>query len=214
MFYWFEPVLYLDPVSKFQFPETTERPGYFVGFADNVGDALTFKILKNDLVTVLHRSVVRSAADASHLNIRVSFKSDVQESLKLLDTKPSSTFVWKDSHHKHKSRRTNNDVSNRTTSKTDYTYQHIGSRTWSKMHNINVNNLNDQNLFFPLHDAILFQGHGKSQAQDLQLGVLECKVYHNVVLNTNLRLTLIVCCNYMCLIRFKKTMICLGNVIR
>jgi hypothetical protein len=31
--------------------ETTERPGYFVGFADNVGDALTFKILKNELVT-------------------------------------------------------------------------------------------------------------------------------------------------------------------
>jgi hypothetical protein len=59
MFYWFESVLYLDPVSKF--PETTERPGYFVGFVDNVGDALTFKILKNDLVTVLHRSVVRSA---------------------------------------------------------------------------------------------------------------------------------------------------------
>jgi hypothetical protein len=100
MFYWFEPVLYLDPVSKFQFPETTERPGYFVGFADNVGDVLTFKILKNDLVTVLHRSVVRSAADAIHRNRRVSFKSDVQESLKLLDNKPSSTFVWKDSHHK------------------------------------------------------------------------------------------------------------------
>jgi hypothetical protein len=35
MFYWFEPVLYLDPVSKFEFLETTERPGYFVGFADN-----------------------------------------------------------------------------------------------------------------------------------------------------------------------------------
>jgi hypothetical protein len=61
-----EPVLYLDPVSKFQWSETTERPGYFVGFSDNVGHALTFKILKNDLVTVLHRSVVRSAADASH----------------------------------------------------------------------------------------------------------------------------------------------------
>jgi hypothetical protein len=99
MFYWIEPVLYLDPVSKFRFPETTERPGYIVGFADNVGDALTFKILKNDLVTVLHRSVVRSATDASHRNRRVSFKSDVQESLKLLDTKPSLTFVWKDSHH-------------------------------------------------------------------------------------------------------------------
>jgi hypothetical protein len=64
MFYRFKPVLYLDSVSKF--PETTERPGYFVGFADNVGDALKFKILKNDLVTVLHRSVFRSAADACH----------------------------------------------------------------------------------------------------------------------------------------------------
>jgi hypothetical protein len=81
MFYWFEPVLYLDPVSKFRFPETTERPGYFVGFADDVGDLLTFKILKDYLVTVLHRTVVRSVAHARHWNRRVSFKSDVQESL-------------------------------------------------------------------------------------------------------------------------------------
>jgi outer membrane protease len=197
----------LDPVSKYQFPETKERSGYFVGFVDNVGDALTFKILKNDLVTVLYRSVVRSAADANHYNRRVSFKSDVQESLKLLDTKPSLSFVWKDchhkfesrnanhwnkrvsfksdvqeplklldtkpslsfvwkdSHHKHESRKTNNDLSNRTTSKADYTDQHIGSRTRSKMYS--VNNLSVQNLFFPLHDAILFQGYGKSQEQDL-----------------------------------------------
>jgi hypothetical protein len=84
----------------------------------------------------------------------------------------------------HKSRKTKNDVSNRTRSKGDYTDQHIGSRTRSKMHNINVNNLSVQNLFFLLHDAILFQGHGKSQAQDLQLEVVECKVYHNVLLNT------------------------------
>jgi hypothetical protein len=86
MFYWFEPSLYLDQVSKSRFPETTESPGCFVEFADNVGDTLTFKIFKNDLVTVLHRSVVRSAADANHLNRKVSFKSDVQESLKFLDT--------------------------------------------------------------------------------------------------------------------------------
>jgi hypothetical protein len=113
IFYWFKPVLYLDTVSKF--PETTERPGEFVGFEDNVGNALTFKILKNDLVTVLHRSVVRSAADASHLNKRVSFKSDLQESLKSLDTKPSLIFFWKDSHHKHRSRKTDNDVSKQIT---------------------------------------------------------------------------------------------------
>jgi hypothetical protein len=171
MFYWFESVLYLDTVSKFQFSDNTERPGYFVGFADDVGDALTFKILKNDLVTVLHRSVVRSAADASHRNRRVSFKSDVQESLKWLDTKTNLIFVWRDSHHMHKSRNTNNDVSNRTRSKADYTDQHNGSRSV-------------QNIFFPLHDEILFQIYEKSQAQDLQLGVSECKVYHNVLLNT------------------------------
>jgi hypothetical protein len=52
------------------------------------------------------------------------------------------------------------------------------------MHSVNVKNLSVQNLFFPLHDAILFQEHGKSQAQDLQLGVLESKVYHNFLLNT------------------------------
>jgi hypothetical protein len=33
MFYWCEPVLYLDPVSKF--PETPEKPGYFVGSVDD-----------------------------------------------------------------------------------------------------------------------------------------------------------------------------------
>jgi hypothetical protein len=182
MFYWIEPVLYLDPVSQFRFPESTKKPGYFVGFTDNVGDELTFKILKDDLVTVLHRSVVRYAADASHRKRRVSFKSDVQESLKLLDTKPSLSFVWKDSHHKHESRQTDNDLSSRTRSKADYTDQHIDSRTRSKIHNIN--NLSVQNLFFPLHDAVLFQGHGKSQAQELRLGVVECKVCHSVLMNT------------------------------
>ena len=69
MFYWFEPVLYIDPVSEF--PATTKKPGYFVGFADNVGDALTFKILKSDLTTVLYRSVVQSVADVNNRNKRV-----------------------------------------------------------------------------------------------------------------------------------------------
>jgi hypothetical protein len=60
-------------------------------------------------------------------------------------------------------------VSNRTGSKADYTDQYIVSRTRSKMHSINVYNLRVQNLFFPLNDAALFEGHGKFQAQDLQL---------------------------------------------
>jgi hypothetical protein len=127
---------------------------------------------------------VRSTADVSHRNRKVSFMLEVQESLKLLDTKPSLIFAWKDSHHKHRSRKTNDDVSNRIRSKVDYTDQNIGSRTQSKMHNINVNNLSIQNVLFTLHDAILFQGHGKYQAQDLQVGVVECKIYHSVLLNT------------------------------
>jgi hypothetical protein len=54
----------------------------------------------------------------------------------------------------------------------------------TKMHNVNIHYLSVQNLFFPLNDAILFQGIEKSQAQDLQLGLLECKLYHNVLLHT------------------------------
>jgi hypothetical protein len=75
-------------------------------------------------------------------------------------------------------------VSNRTRTKADYTDQNIGSRTRSKIQHVNVNKLCVKNVFFPLHDAILFQGHGKSQSQDLQLGVVECKVDHYVLLNT------------------------------
>jgi hypothetical protein len=75
-------------------------------------------------------------------------------------------------------------VSNRTRFKADYTDQHIGSRTRSKMHSINVNNLSVPNFFFPLHDAILFQGHGKSQAQDFTIRCSGVQSYHNVLMNT------------------------------
>jgi hypothetical protein len=87
-------------------------------------------------------------------------------------------------HHHCKCRKTNNNASKRTRSKGDYTDQHLGSRTRSKMHSIDVYNVSVQNLFFPVHDAILFQGHGKVQAKDLQLGVLKCKVYHHALTNT------------------------------
>jgi hypothetical protein len=100
------------------------------------------------LVTGLHTSEGRSAADANNRNKRVSFKSDVQESLKLLDTNPSRNFVWKDSHHKFKSRKTDNDVSNKTNSKADYTDQHIVSRARSKMHNVHVINSSVQTSSF------------------------------------------------------------------
>jgi hypothetical protein len=110
-FYWFEIFLHLDPVSKF--PETTNFPGNFVGFADNVGNELIFKILKNLLTTVLHISVVWSAADANHQNKRVAFKPDVQDRINRLDLKPSP--IIRNNHHKQKIRGINDDdVSNRT----------------------------------------------------------------------------------------------------
>jgi hypothetical protein len=126
MFCWFEPVLYLYPISKLQLSETIERSGYLVVFTNNVGDTLKFKILKNDLVAVLCRSVVRSSADANHRNKRVLFKSEVQASFKLLHN--NTSFVLNDSHHKYESRKNNNHVSNRTRYKADYTDQHVGSK--------------------------------------------------------------------------------------
>jgi len=182
MFYWFEPVLYLDPVAKF--PETTERPGYFVGFADNVGDVLTFKILKNDLSTVLHRSVVRSAADPGHLNKRVTFKSDVQETLDKLDTRPSVLFP-RNIESKQRSRKPNDDISTRTRSKAGpYIDQNVGNRTRSKVHG--VHNSDIQGDFFPLYDAVSFQN--KSNISNnievvLQLGVTECNAYQTTLMN-------------------------------
>jgi hypothetical protein len=62
--------LCLESVSKF--PITTEKSGYFVEFANSIGDILPFKILKNDLTTVMHRSGVRSAGDPNHRNKQIT----------------------------------------------------------------------------------------------------------------------------------------------
>jgi hypothetical protein len=110
LFCWFELVLYLNPVAKF--PEPIESPGHFVGFADNVAHGLAFRILKNDLSNVLHRHVVRSATDAAHRNKRVTFKSNIRETLDRLDSRPSAVIA-KESHCKQRSRKTNDGISNR-----------------------------------------------------------------------------------------------------
>ena len=71
----------MDPGVKF--PESQEQPGFFIGFGENVGDALTFKVLKTDLKTVIHRSVVRPAAEIKKRNRRVSFTPEVNQALDL-----------------------------------------------------------------------------------------------------------------------------------
>jgi hypothetical protein len=70
----YEPVLYLD--SDETFPSSKEKPGWWVGVANNVGDAMTFKILTEDTHKVVHRSVIRPAKDDRFKNKRVRFEPD------------------------------------------------------------------------------------------------------------------------------------------
>jgi hypothetical protein len=67
----YEPVLYLD--SDETFPSSKEKPGWWVGVANNVGDAMTFKILTEDSHKMIHRSVLRPAKDDRFKNKRVRF---------------------------------------------------------------------------------------------------------------------------------------------
>lgn len=69
-FHWYEPVLFYDKNQSF--PHSRELPGHFVGIAEHCGDALTFQILTTDTRAVILRSVVRSAIDLQHPNLRNS----------------------------------------------------------------------------------------------------------------------------------------------
>jgi hypothetical protein len=106
--------------------------------------------MKNDLITVLHKSVFRSAADANHLNKRVSFKPDAQERINKLDI--GSRIISRNRHPKNKDRDINNDVSTRSRSKITYPNQNAGISTRSKLQVACI--LIDQGLLFPLHDII------------------------------------------------------------
>ena len=66
----YEEVLYLDHDTKY--PESKEKPGYFVGIAENCGDALTYLILTKDTNQVICQSVVRPADNETHPNLRAS----------------------------------------------------------------------------------------------------------------------------------------------
>ena len=76
IFVWYEPVLY--NVHEILFPKSKEKYGYFIGIADNVGDALTFLIMKNDTGNVISRSVVRSKCEDSP-NIHVECDPNVDD---------------------------------------------------------------------------------------------------------------------------------------
>jgi hypothetical protein len=69
-FYWWEPVYF--KVDDAVFPSTSrEERGHFLGISTNVGHAMTYKILCDKSLTVLHRSNRRSANNPSGPNLRL-----------------------------------------------------------------------------------------------------------------------------------------------
>ena len=94
-FTFYEPVYYssdetLNPSGKPSWPSSTkEHLGYFVGVADTVGDALTFKVLTHDSKRVIERSAIRTALDPSTANQRARLFSNLGEG----DRRPSEEVV-------------------------------------------------------------------------------------------------------------------------
>ena len=74
-FDWYEPVYYMANESGFP-SESKEKRGRFVGIAEHVGHALTYKILADDTNKVIYRSVVRTATDPSSRNLRTEMDKD------------------------------------------------------------------------------------------------------------------------------------------
>jgi hypothetical protein len=72
-FKFYEKVYYHDPYQKYQ--GTKEKPGYWLGVADHVGDRLCFHILTTDTHSIIERNVVRSA-ERSPTNVTLTFPID------------------------------------------------------------------------------------------------------------------------------------------
>ena len=77
-----EPVYYRVNESDVSFPSNSpEKLGRFVGFAESVGHALTFKILTDDTQKVISRSVLCSAQDSSLQKVKYDGDDEVPEVL-------------------------------------------------------------------------------------------------------------------------------------
>jgi len=69
-FYFWEPVYYKLDDSDFP-SDSREKRGHFVGISESVGHAMTFKVLTDDTLKVIHRSNVRSALNPHDKNLRL-----------------------------------------------------------------------------------------------------------------------------------------------
>ncbi|HEY9708217.1 MAG TPA: hypothetical protein V6D48_08435 [Oculatellaceae cyanobacterium] len=66
-FYFYQPVLYLD-TNKPSYPKSKELFGYWIGIAENIGDALTYQILTPEF-QVIARSTLCPAYHPEHQNL-------------------------------------------------------------------------------------------------------------------------------------------------
>jgi hypothetical protein len=80
-FHFYEPLCYLDVEAPAQI--SRENAGYWLGVANNVGDALTFKILTDNTETVVYRSVVRSRNDYNGINKRILHNPNLDPDVQL-----------------------------------------------------------------------------------------------------------------------------------
>ena len=69
-FYFYKPVMYLDTNGP-SFPQSKELFGHWVGIAENVGDALTYKILTPEF-QVICRSTLCPAYHPGHQNLHLA----------------------------------------------------------------------------------------------------------------------------------------------
>jgi len=70
-FYFWQPVYFKHGESTGFPSESKESRGHFVGFAENVGHVMTFKVLTDDTQKVLYRSAIRSAIEPGEQNLRL-----------------------------------------------------------------------------------------------------------------------------------------------
>jgi hypothetical protein len=67
-FHFWEPVYYMFDDSDFP-SVSREKHGHFVGISESVRHAMTFKILMDDTLKVIHQSNVRSALNPHAKNL-------------------------------------------------------------------------------------------------------------------------------------------------
>ena len=91
LFLFWEKVYYKHNDAAFP-SDSNEKVGRFVGIAENVGHALTFKILTEDTNKVIYRSEIRSATKPNERNLRVDPIDDSSPTTPVLQSKHDDTI--------------------------------------------------------------------------------------------------------------------------